>query len=56
MNWPALLLAIVAIAVFICAYLAVPRKWASVALGLAFLASAWVVQVVFVGLHQVTVH
>jgi len=56
MNLPALVLAILAIIVFICAYLAVARKWANTNLGLALLAAAWVVQSVFVGLHQYTVH
>lgn len=56
MNWPALILAAVAVVIFVCAYLAVARKWASVALGLAFLTAAWIVELVFVGLHQVTVH
>lgn len=58
MNAPALVLAVLAIAVFIVAYLnpQPPRKWASVALGLTFLAAAWIVQLVFVGLHQYAIH
>lgn len=56
MNLPALILAVVAAALFVCAYLAVPRKWANANLGLALLAAAWVVQSVFVGLHQYSVH
>ena len=58
MNAPALVLAVVAIAVFIVTWLnpQPPRKWASVALGLAFLAVAWIVQLVFVGLHQYAIH
>jgi VIT1/CCC1 family predicted Fe2+/Mn2+ transporter len=57
-DLPAIILALLAIAVFIVAYLnpQPPRKWASVALGLALLAAAWVVQSIFVGLHQYSVH
>lgn len=56
MSLPALLLALVAIVVFACAYLGVTRKWASVPFGLALLSGAWVCQLVFVGLHQYAVH
>ena len=56
MNLLAIVLAVLAIIVFVCAYLAVARKWANTNLGLALLASAWVVQSIFVGLHQYTVH
>jgi uncharacterized membrane protein YGL010W len=56
MNLPALILAVLAVIVFVCAYLAVARKWANMALGLALLAAAWVVQLIFVGLHQYSVH
>lgn len=55
MNLPAILLAIAAAAIFLCAYFAVPRKWANTNLGLALLTAAWVCQLVFVGLHQYTV-
>jgi len=56
MNIIALILAILAIVVFVCAYLAVSRKWANTNLGLAFLAAAWVAELIFVGLHQYAIH
>lgn len=56
MNWPALILAIAAIALFLACHFGVQRTWVTTNLGLAFFAAALVVQAVFVGLHQVTVH
>lgn len=55
MNLPALILAVLAVVVFVCAYLKVPKPWANANLGLAFLGSAWIVELVFVGLHQYAV-
>lgn len=40
MNIIAFILIIIAIAIFLCAHLAVPRRWATVSLGLVFFASA----------------
>lgn len=40
MNIIAFVLLVIAIVLFLCAHLAVPRRWATVALGLVFFASA----------------
>ena len=55
MNLIAIVLALLAFAVFLCAYFKVPRQWASTALGLALLTAAWVAQLIFVGMHQYAV-
>ena len=46
MHWIAVVLAIVAIAIFIAAYFALPRKWANTNLGLVFLVLAWMAQLI----------
>ncbi len=54
MNVLALLLAAVAIVLFLANHFAVPRKWATQPLGLAFLTLAIVVQFVWLK-HHVTI-
>jgi uncharacterized membrane protein YGL010W len=56
MNWPALILAVLAVVVLVCCHLGVQRRWATTNAGLALAVTAWIVQSVFVGLHQVTLH
>lgn len=46
MNIIAFILLVIAIVLFLCAHLAVPRRWATVALGLVFFASALLAQFV----------
>lgn len=55
MNVLALVIAIVAVAVFVAAHFAVPRRWATIAAGLALLTVALIVQFVWHA-HTLVVH
>lgn len=46
MHWIAALLAVLAFGVFIAVHFGVTRKWATLALGLAILVLAWMVQII----------
>jgi hypothetical protein len=41
MHWIPFVLAVVALVIFVAAYFGVSRKWANVALGLAFVTLSW---------------
>lgn len=55
MHWIALVLAVIAIALFIAAYLAVPRKWAKIELGLVFVVLAWMAQLIILTGSRITI-
>lgn len=55
MNVVALILACIAVFIFVCTHFGVSRRWATAPLGLAFFAGALIVQFVW-PTHLVTIH
>jgi hypothetical protein len=56
-NWLAFVLAVLAVVVFLStAYVAEPKKWQRVDVGLALLTLAWMAQLILETTHHITVN